>query len=62
MKILKMALAAACALASTAAPAAVVNAQTKAPNTSHCHYEGTVIMEDGAYDVYYCHYVGDGWY
>lgn len=64
MKILKMALAVACAVGSTAATATVTNSQATggASNTSHCHYEGTVIMPDGVYDVYSCHYVGDGWY
>lgn len=64
MKIMKMALAAAFAVASTSAVASAVETEAKsgAVNASHCHYEGTVIMPDGVYDVYYCHYVGDGWY
>ncbi|HEU0134562.1 MAG TPA: hypothetical protein VFR28_07040 [Allosphingosinicella sp.] len=64
MKIRNIAAAAAFAIASTSASATVANAQTngKPFNTSHCHYEYTVVMPDGEYDVYYCHYVGDGWY
>lgn len=64
MKILNIAIAAAFAVASTSATASVVDTQAKGktPNTSHCHYEGSVIMPDGIYDVYYCHHVGDGWY
>lgn len=64
MKILKMALAAAFAVASTSVTAGVMEAQPKndAVNASHCHYAFSVRMIDGVYDVYDCHYIGDGWY
>lgn len=65
MKIMKMALVAAFAVASTTATASVVETQKKgeAPSASHCHPTGiVVIMPDGVYDVYECHYVGGGWY
>ena len=64
MKMLKIGLAAACAIAATSAGATVSNAQAGggSANTSHCHYEFTVLMPDGVYDVYSCHYIGDGWY
>lgn len=64
MKILKIALAAAFAVASTTATASVVEMKKKgeAASASHCHHVAIIIASDGVYDVYECHYVGGGWY
>lgn len=65
MKIMQIALAAAFAVASTTATAGVVETQAKgkAASASHCHpTDMVVIMPDGVYDVYECHYIGGGWY
>lgn len=63
MKMLKMAVAVACAFASTAATAGVVeSSKAAASDVSTCYYEYTIITQDGVYDVYYCYSNGDGSY
>lgn len=64
MGILKMALAAACAIASTSATANVVGNQSKSATSevSTCYYQYSIITESGTYDVYECYSNGDGTY
>ena len=64
MRMLKMALAVACAVASTSAAASVVGNETKstASEVSTCYYMYTIITPDGVYDVYECYGNGDGTY
>jgi hypothetical protein len=64
MKSLKLALIAACVLASTSASAAVREApqQSSAPKASTCFYEYSIITADAIYDVYTCYSTGDGNY
>lgn len=64
MKILKMAIAVACALASTAAAAGVVEKQSKSATSevSDCYYEFSFIFLDTIFDVYTCYSNGDGTY
>lgn len=64
MRMLKMALAVACAVASTSATASVVEKQSKAASSSvsTCYYEYTIITPDGVYDVYTCYSNGNGTY
>ncbi|MFA5968729.1 MAG: hypothetical protein WC816_05750 [Sphingomonas sp.] len=64
MKILKIALAVTCAVASTAATANVVKRQ-KTPESakvSTCYYVGSYITETEIYDFYDCYSNGDGSY
>lgn len=65
MKILKMALAAAFAVASASATASVVekHPNSSASQVSTCYYQYSIITEDGTvYDVYECYPNGDGSY
>jgi hypothetical protein len=62
MKALKMAFAIACAVASTAASAGVVEKKAATSGVSTCYYEYTVITPDGVYDVYTCYSNGNGTY
>lgn len=64
MKTLKMALIAACALASTSASASALDTQPKAATSkvSTCYYVGSYITPDAIYDVYDCYSNGDGSY
>lgn len=64
MKILKMVLAAACAVASTSATATVLETQANPGNSqvSTCYYIGQVIIGDTIYDAYECYSNGDGTY
>ena len=64
MRMLKMALAVACAIASTSATAGVVEKQSNsaASEVSTCYYMYTIITPEGVYDVYECYSNGDGTY
>lgn len=64
MKILKMGLAVACALASTSAAASVVEPSTKsgASEVNTCYWRYSVITPDAEYHVYDCYSNGDGSY
>ena len=64
MKTLKMALAVACAFASTAATAGVVDNVSKASasDVSTCYYQYTIITAEADYHVYECYSNGDGSY
>ena len=64
MNIVKMALVAACAIASTSASAKVLDmpATAAAAKVSTCYYIGSYIAPDGVYDVYQCYGNGDGSY
>ena len=62
MKNLKMALALACAFASTSATASVLEKQSENATSavSTCYYEYTILTADAIYDVYTCYSNGDG--
>ncbi len=64
MKIVKLALAAACAIGSTAASANVVVKQPQGATSdvNTCYYEYSIITREAIYDVYYCYDNGDGSY
>jgi hypothetical protein len=64
MKSLKMAFAVACAFASTAATAGVVDASPKASaaGVNTCYYEYSIITPEATYDVYTCYSNGNGTY
>ena len=64
MRVVKMALVAACAFASTSAVANVAESRAKAAasEVSTCYYQYSIITEDGIYDVYTCYSNGDGSY
>jgi hypothetical protein len=59
-----MALALACAVASTGAAAGVLENTSKGASSdvSTCYYQYTIITEDGVYDVYTCYSNGNGTY
>ena len=64
MKILKIALVVACAIASTSATANSLVPPAKGTNAavSTCYYVGSYITPDAIYDVYDCYSNGDGSY
>jgi hypothetical protein len=64
MKSIKMAFAVACAFASTAAAAGVVDTSAKASATgvNTCYYEYSILTADAIYDVYTCYSNGNGTY
>ncbi len=61
---LKMALVAACAIASTSATAQPIENQgiSAASKVNTCYYEYSILTPDATYDVYTCYSNGDGSY
>jgi hypothetical protein len=61
---MKLAIALACAFASTAATAGVVEKSSKgaAAEVSTCYYQYSILTADAIYDVYTCYSNGDGSY